>query len=250
MPPVQDTRQHASMQIPSSPSANSMIASRFYSSFQSGDSTSPSRPSSQHNRSKSQPLPGQQSMSSIAGSANGVSWSSRPLSDVNEAEERTSQAEQEGEPSSILSKSPEPEAPFQHDMQPQPHQEHDELNDKEDLVDGPAQYQINIYLDDAKSPIVHAQEQFSAPSPGFSLRSDKPHDPRADHSSTYHPTSEPSSPKSLHIDLSAHPHRSEARSLNETAEPVELALTKDDSSEEIIMSSTAYPGQEWTPMHY
>lgn len=49
--------------------------------------------------------------------------------------------------------------------------------------------------------------------------------------------------------LSTHPYRNEARTLNETAEPVELAVTKDDSSEEIVMSSTAYPGQEWTPMH-
>ena len=48
-----------------------------------------------------------------------------------------------------------------------------------------------------------------------------------------------------------HPHRdSSARTLNESAEPVELAITKDDSSEEILMSPTAYPGQEWTPMHY
>ena len=50
--------------------------------------------------------------------------------------------------------------------------------------------------------------------------------------------------------ISEHPHRNEARTLNEASEPVELALTKDDSSEEIIMSPTAYPGQEWTPMHY
>jgi hypothetical protein len=51
--------------------------------------------------------------------------------------------------------------------------------------------------------------------------------------------------------FSNHPHReSEARALNEPAEPVELAITKDDSSEEIVMSPTAYPGQEWTPMHY
>lgn len=48
--------------------------------------------------------------------------------------------------------------------------------------------------------------------------------------------------------LSIHPHRSEARSANETTEPVELAI-KEDSSEEIVMSPTTYPGQEWTPMH-
>lgn len=48
---------------------------------------------------------------------------------------------------------------------------------------------------------------------------------------------------------STHPHRGkEVRSANETTEPVELAM-KDDGSEEIVMSSTTYPGQEWTPMH-
>lgn len=30
-------------------------------------------------------------------------------------------------------------------------------------------------------------------------------------------------------------------------EPVELPVPGDDSSEEIVMSSTAYPGQEWRP---
>lgn len=50
---------------------------------------------------------------------------------------------------------------------------------------------------------------------------------------------------------STHPHRdSSARTLNESSEPVELAITNDDTSEEIVMSPTAYPGQEWTPTHY
>lgn len=50
--------------------------------------------------------------------------------------------------------------------------------------------------------------------------------------------------------MSTHPHRGDARLVNETLEPVELAVTHDDSSEEIIMSPTSYPGQEWTPMNY
>jgi hypothetical protein len=50
--------------------------------------------------------------------------------------------------------------------------------------------------------------------------------------------------------MSTHPHRGDARLVNETPEPVELAVTHDDSSEEIIMSPTSYPGQEWTPMNY
>lgn len=49
---------------------------------------------------------------------------------------------------------------------------------------------------------------------------------------------------------SEHPFRDESNSLHRTSTPVELAVRSDDSSEEIIMSPTAYPGQEWTPMSY
>lgn len=67
-----------------------------------------------------------------------------------------------------------------------------------------------------------------------------------------HPDQSPNLPRDI-SNLSAsstHPHRGEARQVNETPEPVELAVTGDDSSEEIIMSPTSYPGQEWTPMNY
>ncbi|KAE8379206.1 hypothetical protein BDV26DRAFT_173183 [Aspergillus bertholletiae] len=47
-----------------------------------------------------------------------------------------------------------------------------------------------------------------------------------------------------------HPTRGEGRVLN-TEAPVELPVqTDDDSSEEILMSSTAYPGQEWKPLGF
>ncbi|KAL1859170.1 hypothetical protein Plec18170_002285 [Paecilomyces lecythidis] len=49
------------------------------------------------------------------------------------------------------------------------------------------------------------------------------------------------------ISHSTHPHRDESAVINRTTEPVELPLRQDDSSEEIVMSSTAYPGQEWQP---
>lgn len=51
------------------------------------------------------------------------------------------------------------------------------------------------------------------------------------------------------VTLSEHPHRDETQALHRNEQPVELAL-RDDSSEEIVMSSTAYPGQEWIPMQY
>lgn len=38
--------------------------------------------------------------------------------------------------------------------------------------------------------------------------------------------------------------------VQKTIAPVELPATADDSSEEVVMSSTAYPGQEWQPAGY
>ncbi|KAJ5469614.1 hypothetical protein N7539_009232 [Penicillium diatomitis] len=45
-------------------------------------------------------------------------------------------------------------------------------------------------------------------------------------------------------------HWATARLVNETADPVELRITRDDSSEEVIMSPTAYPQQMWKPDGY
>ncbi|GES57648.1 hypothetical protein ATEIFO6365_0001093700 [Aspergillus terreus] len=48
-----------------------------------------------------------------------------------------------------------------------------------------------------------------------------------------------------------HPTRGHGRSVNTSGLPVELPVrADDDSSEEITMSSTAYPGQEWKPLGY
>lgn len=48
-----------------------------------------------------------------------------------------------------------------------------------------------------------------------------------------------------------HPHRGEARAINPDDAPVELPVHRDDDSgEEITMSSTAYPGQEWRPLGF
>ena len=46
-----------------------------------------------------------------------------------------------------------------------------------------------------------------------------------------------------------HPQRGQIRAINEGQPPVELPehKDKDDEGEEIVMSSTAYPGQEWRP---
>lgn len=86
--------------------------------------------------------------------------------------------------------------------------------------------------------------------PQLSIRSRKPVI-----SDSASPASENHAPRNIAVSnasaISAHPHRSEdeARVVNNPPQPVELAITADDSSEEIVMSPTSYPGQEWTPMH-
>lgn len=86
--------------------------------------------------------------------------------------------------------------------------------------------------------------------PQLSIRSRKPIN-----SDSVSQASENNAPRNIAVSnasaISTHPHRSEneARVVNDPPQPVELAITADDSSEEIVMSPTSYPGQEWTPMH-
>ncbi|KAL4975218.1 hypothetical protein BDW66DRAFT_160684 [Aspergillus desertorum] len=67
-------------------------------------------------------------------------------------------------------------------------------------------------------------------------------------------TSEPTPPQAqtnTNITSPDHSHRSGARAINALDGPVELPVrTDDNSSEEIMMSSTAYPGQEWRPLGF
>lgn len=54
-------------------------------------------------------------------------------------------------------------------------------------------------------------------------------------------------------DKNPQPQHTHIRTINEGQSPIELPVPrhqsgiKDDSSEEVVMSSTAYPGQEWRP---
>ncbi|KAL4873545.1 hypothetical protein BDV12DRAFT_182331 [Aspergillus spectabilis] len=68
-----------------------------------------------------------------------------------------------------------------------------------------------------------------------------------------HPTTVSIEPNPSQINPTSpeHPHRSGARAINTLQTPVELPVrTDDNSSEEIMMSSTAYPGQEWRPLGF
>lgn len=93
------------------------------------------------------------------------------------------------------------------------------------------------------------QQASPVPVPNSHIQSKKPMDlgSQDPQSSTTTPTNNNVSDTPM-VSSTDHPHRNEARTINNPPqEPVELALTKDDSSEEIVMSSTTYPGQEWTP---
>ncbi|KAL2000645.1 hypothetical protein VTN02DRAFT_2798 [Thermoascus thermophilus] len=61
------------------------------------------------------------------------------------------------------------------------------------------------------------------------------------------PDKNPSADHHRDVPRSGHPHRDEATVINKSEAPVELPVRADDSSEEIVMTSTAYPGQEWRP---
>ncbi|KJK67729.1 hypothetical protein P875_00109007 [Aspergillus parasiticus SU-1] len=78
---------------------------------------------------------------------------------------------------------------------------------------------------------------------------ENPRDEKPPLSDTPAPT-RPSMPPLSQSTGNIHPTRGEGRVLNNDA-PVELPVqTDDDSSEEILMSSTAYPGQEWRPVGF
>jgi hypothetical protein len=87
----------------------------------------------------------------------------------------------------------------------------------------------------------------SALKPNVSIKSRKPIDTQPESTVTIQPKNIAVSGMST-MTLSEHPHRDETKTFNRNSEPVELAL-KDDDSDEIVMSPTAYPGQEWAPMH-
>lgn len=93
----------------------------------------------------------------------------------------------------------------------------------------------------------YSQPTKSAFEPNISIKSRKPIDTQPESTVTIEPKNIVVSGMST-MTLSEHPHRDETKTLNRNSEPVELAL-RDDESDEIVMCSTAYPGQEWAPMH-
>lgn len=212
-PAACDPRQRASMPLPPSSSWDSLMSGGFHSQIQAADTASPA----QHTQATSQPMLAPP-LSPMAPSVSDMSVShSSHLYDI---EERESQKDQQAG-----------EVQF-------PRTE----NQQEDRKAQSSQEQVLETTHPAQSIL----------NPNLNVGSRKPmvSQPKSISTATNTNTTSKDIPISSASALTNHPHReSEPRVLNETTEPVELAMTKDDSSEEIVMSPTTYPGQEWTPMH-
>ncbi|KAJ5510221.1 hypothetical protein N7453_002324 [Penicillium expansum] len=135
-----------------------------------------------------------------------------------------------------------------HELQEEGHEEHKDRVLREGL-----RHELYGEIHEAKQNHLGQQHELQGDlkqqslAPQLSIRSRKP----VGSDSTF-PASENHASSNIAVSTaSAHPHRSEneARVVNYPPQPVELAITADDSSEEIVMSPTSYPGQEWTPMH-
>lgn len=217
-------RPRASISGPPTTSSNPLGGNRFYSQLMSGETQN----TPQHTRSQSQPFMMSHPLSPVAPSISENSSSPKSAS-LDELEEKS--PELESSPP-VPPKSPVSELD----------------RTKEDVK----AHRIHT-LAQAPEP-EHEQKQTPASNLAPSLSVGSRKSTRSDfESTTFNPKT--NEPKNIVVSGTSttfsHPTRErEARTLNETAEPVELALTRDDSSEEIIMSPTAYPGQEWTPMHY
>ncbi|KAJ5766765.1 uncharacterized protein N7511_004381 [Penicillium nucicola] len=232
-PPPRDTHQRASISLPPTTSANPLGPGRFYSHFQSG-TMNETPVGSHHTRALSQPLLGQsRSRSSIPVNED---ISAKPLSPLEELQDSQIQRRELQEQEDNEERDPDAnqEAPLG-TLSEKKEQEEEEDSGRHEL---PTQ------------TIQNEQPQYGLSSQP-SLRSRKP---IGDGSTNLTP--EYFAPRNIAVSnasavSSIHPHRSEgeARVLNDTPRPVELAVTGDDSSEEILMSPTTYPGQEWTPMH-
>ncbi|KAJ5632868.1 hypothetical protein N7490_009207 [Penicillium lividum] len=137
----------------------------------------------------------------------------------------------------------------------QPHSESNHIDSLNSLPHGPnggVFQEEQVHQSPEQDP--HSSPEFEehqppqpALKPNVSVQSRKPFDTQPESTIIIEPKNIVVSGMST-ATLSEHPHRDETRILNRNNEPVELAL-KDDDSDEITMSSTAYPGQEWTPMH-
>ena len=174
--------------------------------------------------------------------------SAQPLSPLEELQDhQTHQLEEEQEKRKLQQGEPmDPNLGTLKENQEQEEQEEHKDRVLEELL----RHELHGNPSPGPAPVQQSEAQLNKPEqslgPQLSVRSRKP--VGSDSAST---GSENRAVSNVSPVLSSHPHRSEneARVVNDSPQPVELAITADDSSEEIVMSPTSYPGQEWTPMH-
>jgi hypothetical protein len=243
-PAPHETPQRARMSLPFNSSIDSLSTSRFYSQLQSG-AVSETPLGSRHTKALSPPLPGKsRSPSPISVHENRLTQPLSPLEELQDHQAHQLEREQE-----------KPELQQGETMESSlgPLNENQEQEEQEEHRDRVLGEHLRHELHGDSSPVPTTKQQSEVQvnrpeqslGPQLSVRSRKPVG-----SDLVSPASADRAVSTVSI-LSSHPHRSEneARIVNDPPEPVELAITADDSSEEIIMSPTSYPGQEWTPMH-
>ncbi|CAI7566747.1 unnamed protein product [Penicillium crustosum] len=247
-----DDRQRASISLPSSSSSNSLATGRFYSQFQSGSMNEPPTGS----RHLSQPLPGHsRSPSPMSFPDSRAAHPPSPLEglqgkrihELQEEELRKQETQQDLNQDSQLGTLSETQEQEEHgEHKDRMHGEHLRHELYGEIPEAPT----NTQTHPGQQPELQGDLKQQNLAPQVSIRSRKPMD-----SDSASQASENNAPRSIAVSnasaISTHPHRSEneARVVNDPPQPVELAITADDSSEEIVMSPTSYPGQEWTPMH-
>ncbi|KAJ5372746.1 hypothetical protein N7517_004752 [Penicillium concentricum] len=260
-PPPSDTKplprdnpQRASISLPSSSSSNSLAAGRFYSQFQSGSMNEPPT-GSRHASTLSQPLPGHsRSPSPMSLHENRAAPALSPLEELEDHQVHQLQAEEQRKQETQQTQNQSAQlGTLSENHEQEKHEEH-----KDRMLSERLRHELYGEIPEAPTNKQNHPRQYELQgdlkhqslAPQLSIRSRKPV-----FSDTISPLSENHAPRNIVASnasiISTHPHRSEdkARVVNDSPQPVELALTADDSSEEIVMSPTSYPGQEWTPMH-
>ena len=246
-----DDRQRASISLPSSSSSNSLAPGRFYSQFQSG-SNNETPTSSRH---LSQPLPSH-SRSPSPGSFS-ENRAAHPLSPLEEL--RGNQIQEEKLRKQETQQDQNQDSQLGTLSETQEQEEQEEHGEHQDRMHG-ERLRHELYGETPGAPTNkqnHPGQQHELQgdlkqqslAPQLSIRSRKP--VNSDSTSQTYGNNAPRNIAVSNASISTHPHRceSEARVVNDPPQPVELAITADDSSEEIFMSPTSYPGQEWTPVH-
>lgn len=245
-----DDRQRASMSLPSSSSSNSLATGRFYSQFQSGSMNE--TPTSSRNL--SQPLPGNsRSPSPMSFPENRAAHLLSPLEELQGNQVHELQEEELHKQETQQDRNQDSQLGTLDEKQ----EEHDEHKDRMhgeclrhelygEIPEAPTNKQNQLGQQHGLQGDLEQQSL----APQLRIRSRKPVN-----SDSISQASENNAPRNIAVSntsvISTHPHRSEneARVVNDPPQPVELAITADDSSEEIVMSPTSYPGQEWTPMN-